>query len=57
MKVFSIIDNKLASWEVDTDDFDMAILTVRQELGATHRKPILALVPDKDVAVAIDYCI
>ena len=44
MSVFTKINGKLARWEVDTDDYMLAIRTVRDELGVKQRHTILALV-------------
>ena len=44
MRVFTKINGKLACWDVDTTDPELAIKTVRDEVGLKHRGAILALV-------------
>lgn len=55
MKVYTKVDGRLAMWDVETADPDMAIFTVRKEL---KRKPgggaVLAVVP-KYVQLELDF--
>lgn len=44
MRIFTKIDGKLVCWETNTESHEIAIQLVRDELGATHKSPILALV-------------
>lgn len=44
MRIFTKVDNKLIVYETNTDDIAVAIQLVKDELGAEHRTPILALV-------------
>ena len=44
LKVYTKINGKLASYEVETGDAAVAILAVRQELGTKHKNTILACI-------------
>ena len=46
--VFTKIDGKLARFEVDTDDDEVAIKTVRDHIGIKHKPLILALIENTD---------
>lgn len=43
IKVYTYIDNKLASFEVETENYADATSAVKAELGSAHTKPVLAL--------------
>ena len=44
MRVFTKVNGNLLCWDVDTTDPELAIKTVRDEVGLKHRGTILALV-------------
>ena len=44
MRIFTKVDNKLIVYETNTDDIAVAIQLVKDELGVTHKTPVLALV-------------
>ena len=46
--VFTKIDGKLARFEVDTDDDEVAIRIVRDHIGIKHKPLILALIENTD---------
>ena len=46
--VFTKIEGKLARFEVDTDDDEVAIKTVRDHVGIKHKPLILALIENTD---------
>lgn len=43
-KVYTKIANKLAVFDVETDDHVLAIETVKGEFSRDHKSPVLALV-------------
>ena len=44
MRVFTRIEGKLAEFNVDTSDIDLALKTVQGSLSVKHRGAVLALV-------------
>lgn len=47
-KVYTKIKGKLAMFVVETEDYELAIKTVRDEVGLRHRPLILALIERKE---------
>lgn len=41
LRVYTKIKGKLAGFDVDTNDIELAIKTVGDSLGAKHKEPIL----------------
>ena len=47
IKVYTKIEGKLALFDLDTDDYEAAILEVRRHLGAKHLATVLGLIEPK----------
>lgn len=44
MIVYTRSEGKMISFNVDTDDHKLAIVTVKEEMGEGHKAPIMALI-------------
>lgn len=54
IRIYTRVNDKLASWDTDHTDFGIAVEWVKHDLGAGHKHPVLCLITNDNYEKVVE---